>query len=426
MYSSNKNYPESEFVFSVKDYLSYLNEVFRLHKLVTVTGELGVVKNHSSGTYFTLKDTADTANLECYVNPQHAKNIGFLLEEGMTVEVIGRPLVFARKGVFKFSCFEIRPIGEGSLKKVYEFLKKQLFEEGLFDRKRPLPESLKKIAVITSVQGSVIHDFEKNLKPMGLKVDIFHSSVEGIRAEPELLASLKVISQNSDEYDLCVLIRGGGSLEDLAAFNSEKVIRAVFALPIPSLVGIGHETDVPLINFVADKAVSTPTAVAWELNQIFLGSIQELSHLAFGISSAFESSLDKTQENLNGTYQSLVLYLLELKKQISGYRKKITDYLGNSQSFISTARLVSWAHASRLSEKYSRLLERTRYSVDDYHRCVSASNPNFLLEKGWYKLLDTQESPISDPGALKDGQEIQIQYKNGKILAKILKNIKTL
>jgi len=189
------------------------------------------------------------------------------IELGMEIIVDGMPSIYAPSGRFNFQVNTIELVGEGALKLAYDKLKKKLEDEGLFGiaRKKEIPELVQKIGLITSETGAVIHDFLNNIGKYGFQIKFFNSRVEGQLATADLLKGIKYF-ENQD-IDVLVIIRGGGSLESLQAFNNEVLVRRIAEFEKPVICGIGHDKDVPLCALVADLLVSTPTAVTTVLNK---------------------------------------------------------------------------------------------------------------------------------------------------------------
>ena len=248
-------------ILSVSEFLDVVNMLLSTED-VYVEGEVTQASDHPKGMFFSIKDPHGGGLMECYMSPWLYRKAGITLEPGMMVRVGGVASVYKPYGKFSFRVAEIVLAGEGSLKKAYDALRKKLADEGLFDRKRPLPDFVTRIGLITSATGAAIGDFRKNLAPLGIRVVYRDVRVEGEQATPQVLRALTDFGARASEFDLIVMTRGGGSLESLQAFNDEQVVRAVFASKVPTLVSIGHERDVPLAQMAADASASTPTCSA--------------------------------------------------------------------------------------------------------------------------------------------------------------------
>jgi exodeoxyribonuclease VII large subunit len=230
------------------------------------------------------------------------------MEDGLEVKAKGYPKMYHRRGQLTFQVQDLELAGEGSLKKAYELLKKKLEEEGLFDRKRPIPDYIKNIAVVTSRTGAVIGDFRKNLLPRGFHLSLFDVRVEGREAVSNILHAIQAAQKG--DFEVLVIMRGGGSLEDMQAFNNELVARAVFASKIPTLCGIGHDRDVPIVSLVGDKATSTPSIAATVVNESWRPledqlplKMRELLHSYVQFSSTLMRAPEQFAMRLAGAYE---------------------------------------------------------------------------------------------------------------------------
>jgi len=276
--AKNTNQPV-DIILSVSEYLERLN--------LALGGEAGFVEGEIMGfkespqwVFFSLKDEGKDAVLPCGLLAHEYRRIGVRIEDGMRIKIFGNPRITIKSGRFGMWVKSIEPVGEGSLKKAYELLFKKLQLEGLFERKWPLPEFITRIGVISSRDGVVLQDLRKNLAKLGLEIKFVHTQVEGANAVPGILRALEHFAKCSNAYDVIVIIRGGGSLESLQAFNNEEVARAIYAMPIPVIAGIGHDVDVPLAALVADGMASTPTAVAHMINSTWDTLVLDLPNLA--------------------------------------------------------------------------------------------------------------------------------------------------
>jgi exodeoxyribonuclease VII large subunit len=253
------------FSVTVSEFLDGINGVLADAPAI-IRGEISGISRHPTGVYFSLQDSDKKALLSCYMPPSRTVALFSALEDGMEVRVTGVSSIYKLKGRFSFLVETVVPSGEGAVKRSYQLLKKTLTEEGLFDRKRSFPLCIRRVAVVTSATSAALGDFRKNLYSCGIGIDLYPVSVEGLRAETEIVSVFQRLSVSRYHYDVVVLIRGGGSASDLDVFNTEAVVRAVFACPVPTICAIGHERDVPLVQMVCDAAVSTPTAAAVFIN----------------------------------------------------------------------------------------------------------------------------------------------------------------
>ncbi len=227
---------------------------------VLLVGEVSSFKiNQDKWVFFDLKD--EESSVPCFMSKFQLR---VPLEDGMKIVVRGIPKI-TKWGKFSFTVQTVQPVGEGSIKKAFEMLKRKLTAEGLFDaeRKRPIPEDITKLGVISSTKAAGYADFIKilNARWGGIKVQIAHTQVQGIDAPEQIMRALKYFNEHTDVQAI-VIIRGGGSADDLACFNDEALTRAVAASKIPVVTGIGHEVDESLVDLAADLKASTPSNAA--------------------------------------------------------------------------------------------------------------------------------------------------------------------
>jgi len=273
----------SQFVEVVNVALSELEEL-------VVEGEVAEYRViHNKWVTFQLKD--EKASVGCFMP---VWDLRAAIEDGMLVRAVGVPKL-RDKGFFSFVLSSVQPAGEGSLKRAFELLRKKLEEEGLFasERKRPLPKFPQHVALITSRDAAAYSDFIKVLKGRigGLTISFIHTQVQGEDAPQQLISALEQANTDLKNLDVIVMVRGGGSLEDLQAFNDETVVRAVAASRAPTIIGIGHERDVTLAELAADQRASTPSNAA----ELLVRSREELFFQLSGWQGFLSS---RVQENL--------------------------------------------------------------------------------------------------------------------------------
>ena len=285
-------------IFSVSDYVRLLDEGLRAF-CAKIVGEISEVNPGPTGhIYFTLKDEKDECLIRCVIWRGRYNLYGIRLREGMKIIASGEPSLHPKYG-FKFIAKVIEPAGEGILKKEYEALKRKLEAEGIFslERKRSIPEFSRRLGLITSWNGAAINDFLNNLGKYGYRIKFIDSRVEGQAAVPELIRAIDYFIERG-QIDVLVLIRGGGSLESLQAFNNETLVRRIASCPFPVICGIGHDKDVPLASLAADRAVSTPTAVTSVLNESWDRALADLSMFEREIIYRYQEMLGKAEFSL--------------------------------------------------------------------------------------------------------------------------------
>ena len=366
-------------IFSVSEFIQLLNIGLKKSR-AKIVGEVTQAQVASSGHgYFTLKDENDGAVLSCIVWRSRYSMYGIKLAAGMKIIAQGYPEIYAASGRLSFIAETIELAGEGELKKQYEELKKKLALEGLFapERKRPIPKYCQKIAVITSKHGAVLADFLNNLGKFGFSVQMIDARVEGQEAVEDLLAAIRTF--RTKNIDALVIIRGGGSFESLMAFNNEMLVREVAGFKVPVIAGVGHHQDEPLITFVADASVSTPTAAAnylnrsWQEASLFL---EQQERIIFGFfEEIFE--IQRTAEN------KLMIFLQNFKAAL-----------------IHLAQKLSYAE-----------------------KMMTFNNPERQLGLG-YCLVYARGKIIRSVKNISPGQELEIQVSDGRINSEVKKIIK--
>ncbi|MCL4405054.1 exodeoxyribonuclease VII large subunit [Patescibacteria group bacterium] len=317
----------AEKIFRVGEYIELLN-VFLEREEVKITGEVSELKRAASGhVYFSIKDGDGESVLNAIIWSRNYDLCGVKLEIGMEVVLAGHPHIYPQRGTLSFIADTVELVGEGALKRAYDELKNRLEKEGVFDvaRKRPIPKFAQRIGVITSREGAVIHDFENNLGKFGFKILFVDSRVEGQAAVKDLLAAIKTM--RNQDIEVLVMIRGGGSLESLQAFNNENLVREITNFPVPVIAGIGHDKDVPLLALAADQMVSTPTAAANLLNQSWEEAYTMIHQLTYILSSigekiesirnemdaAWNSAVERTSQTIKILKERLDLYARSAK-----------------------------------------------------------------------------------------------------------------
>lgn len=249
-------------VFSVSDFISIINQNFEYsYGLVEIEGEVSSFKiNKDKYVFFDIKD--QDGSLNCFMTVWQLRTA---IEDGMKVVVLAAPRL-TKWGKFSLTIQSIRPSGEGSIKKSFELLKNKLEQEGLFsvERKRLLPEIPTNIAIISSTQAAGYADFIKiiNDRWAGLKIDVADIQVQGVGAADQIIKAIEYFNQLELLPDVIVIIRGGGSKDDLSAFNDEFLVRSIASSRVPILVGVGHEIDETLADLAADVSASTPSNAA--------------------------------------------------------------------------------------------------------------------------------------------------------------------
>lgn len=249
-------------IFSVSDFLASVNQSLEYaYPVIAVTGEVASFKvNQGKYVFFDLKD--ESGSVSCFMTVWQLRTP---IEDGMKIVVTASAKV-TQWGKFSLTVQSLKPVGEGDLRKSFELLRKKLESEGLFDpgRKRQLPTVPRRVAVISSTQAAGYGDFITILEQRwgGLTIDVAHTQVQGDVAADQMIRAIRYFNEQAELADVLVLIRGGGSADDLAAYNDEQLVREIAGSRIPTLVGVGHEVDVSLADMVADVRAATPSNAA--------------------------------------------------------------------------------------------------------------------------------------------------------------------
>ncbi|MFH2104953.1 MAG: exodeoxyribonuclease VII large subunit [Parcubacteria group bacterium] len=409
-------------VFTVSKFLDQVNDILG-QKLedVKVQGEISGLNNHSSGVYFALKDKDDESVLYCFLARWIYQDLGFILEDGMEVKAGGVPGVYKAKGNFNLRVETLELTGEGSMKKAYELLKKKLQEEGLFDRKRVLPEFVGKIGVITSRSGAVIDDFRNNLTRRGYQIHFHDVRVEGVRAVEDIMKAAQWFNKNQPDLDVLVIMRGGGSLEDLQAFNNELVARAVFASKIPTICGIGHDRDVPITSLVGDTLTSTPTAAAVLINETWQRLEEKLPASEQLLLHNFEKALNNKCVQLSGLMSELNNKFGQIFLKLKNLRQKLRDELSNLGREAVMAREKAMEMAGNLVQRFEQALNRVGKGLVEQEKYLAGVNPERNLKLGYSIVRNKAGQIVRDVKGIKVGEKIIAQVQQGEIESRVEK-----
>lgn len=433
----------------VSDLNNYIKSMFDDNpylKKIYLRGEISNFKNHTRGhLYFTLKD--DLSRLSAVMFSSSASTLKFIPEDGMNVLVEGRISCYPAGGTYQIYVDKMEPDGLGNLYIEFEKLKKRLGEEGLFreDHKKKIPRIPKKIGVITAPTGAAIKDIISTIKrrfPL-CEVILFPALVQGKSAAPDIVRQIK--EADSGKYDIDVLIvgRGGGSIEDLWAFNEEIVARAIYEASVPIISAVGHEIDYTIADFVADLRAPTPTGAAEMAVPTTMEIINSINSYEIRLNEFISNKLHKSKIYLKNITSSYILRnplsLYELKEQ------KLDNYIDNLNKHINakldnyTTKLDSLKSSYIIKNPYElfnlkkeKLIftEKTLYSYikdvilksdHSYKMLVNTLklvNPLGILEKG-YSLVKKDDKLIKDASSVKVNDEIKIKLYKGEIKANI-------
>lgn len=358
-----------------------------------IIGEVGEASPGPTGhLYFSLKDENNGAILKCVIWRSRYEMFGLKIETGAKIIVFGHAELYAPSGRLSFICDSIELAGEGALKKEYDRLFKKLTAEGLFAaaRKRPLPFFPSRIGVISAKQGAVINDFLNNIGKFGFKIEFIDSRVEGQQAVGDLLAAIKTFKKR--QIEVLVIIRGGGSLESLQAFNNEMIIREIASFPVPVIAGIGHDKDVPLAAMAADFAPSTPTAAANLLSQSWRDLLQDISRRQMLILNCYRAALMQAKTKLTGALALL-----------GNFRYVLRD----TQRFLDQA-------MARFFADIKLAILAARQHIDYVSQVCDSNNPRRQLKLG-YSIIQSGGRIVRTVKAVSIGQNLDISVNDGII-----------
>ena len=377
-------------ILQVSEFIETVNFVLKESWGTEEVGVEGEVSGYrvSQGQWvsFDLKDDKALVNVFLPV-----WNLRVPIEDGIKVRVIGLPRVYPKYGKFSLSAERIELAGEGALKKALALLRARLEKEGIFDpsRKRELPRFPQRIALVASRESAAYGDFIRIMSERwgGVEIDLYHVLVQGERAPKDIVRAIQ--TAQSKNYDALILTRGGGSLEELMAFNDEQVVRAVYASKIPTLVAIGHERDITLAEEAADVRASTPTDCARRLVPDRRDVQYELSTLVSGIDSRF-------------------IRLIEDR------RDAITHALSAPSIWLASKRDA----LSRVNEKCLRLVEQwiasLRERISNRVRLLASLDPTSVLSRGYAIIRDASGNTISSVTGLSVGQSVALVLRDGE------------
>ena len=384
--------------------VSELNQIIKslvdgepLLNRVCVRGELSNYKIYPSGHhYFTLKDAE--SSLRCVMFKSSASKLRFRPESGMGVTAFGRISVFPRDGTYQLYCSDLIPEGTGDLQIAYEQLKAKLAAEGLFDprHKKPLPQYPKKIAIITSSAGAAVHDMIRILGrrwPM-TKVILLPVRVQGVEAPPEIVGAIRYANRHN-VADLIITGRGGGSIEDLWAFNDERVARAIYESELPVISAVGHEPDVTISDYVADVRASTPSNAA----EIAVPDEADIRELLANM------SIRQTQA---------------MRKSITRLSTRLDDFKGrrvlrDPMAYVDTKRSELDHVQDRLVATAEKLCSANRHKFVALASALDAMSPLKVLSRGYAIASDAEGKLVKSVGDVAGGDMLSLSVSDGTI-----------
>ena len=409
---------------------------------VYLTGEISNFRLRPTHQYFSLKD--ENAIISATMFQSAFKKIQFRPEEGMKVLVIGKVSVFEKSGQYQINIEHMEPDGVGALYLAYEQLKKKLEAEGLFSLpKKPIPQFPKKIAILTSESGAVIQDIQTTVArrfPI-VQLVLYPTVVQGVHAVNSILKNLDLVEQG--DYDVVIIGRGGGSIEDLWAFNEEPVVRRVAELSIPVISSVGHETDTTLIDFVSDMRAATPTAAAEIATPVLMEIHQQLRNLQTRLEQALSRQLQIKRERMQAlvnasifqnperiyqVYQQRVdqleMRLQQIMQQsVQHKRQQLVKNqhrleLGSPSRRVQTEKQALQYLAKRLEQAQGQLMKDKKQQFQRAIQQLDLLSPLKIMNRG-YGILQQDETIIKSVNQLEVNQELTIQLVDGTVRSKV-------
>jgi exodeoxyribonuclease VII large subunit len=395
---------------------------------VWVAGEISNFRAPGSGhLYFTLKDA--TSTLAAVMFQREARRTGFTLADGQAVLVRGTITVYEARGQYQIQVEEVRARGQGSLQQRFEELKRKLAEEGLFalERKRELPVFPETIGIVTSLQGAVLQDMLQILqrRAPGIRIRVRGVRVQGIGAAEEIAEAVAAFSaENSAEggIDLLIVARGGGSLEDLWAFNEEPVARALAACPVPTISAVGHETDFTIADFVADMRAPTPSAAAELLTRDWHEWREVVDNLRARLDRTTRQVLGDHRRHLARLASSYALreparVVRQWTQRLDDLRESLRD--GATRAIDSRWQELDLLKARLAAHHPAREIARRRQHVEHLAARLRALGPQGTLDRGYALVLDAKGHPIAKAQKTLEGQTVRIVLGKGTVGASL-------
>jgi len=435
---------DSSSIFSVAEFLDAVNITLARLGTVRVQGEVSELKIRGAAVYFTFKDVEGAASVKCVLWAWKFQREYSYLEDGMEIVVDALPEVYAKFGTFDLKVERIDPIGEGALQKAFEALKKKLEAKGYFDtaRKRPIPVIVRRIGVITSEKGEAINDFLKNIGEYGFEIVLADVRVEGAQAEESIVSAFRRMNRERQDLDIICLIRGGGGLENLKAFNTERVAEAVVTSRIPVMTGIGHERDITIASLSSDADFSTPTKVADAIRRGREELLRNIERQAQDISQGVRELLREVSQTaifLTGEIQRAPDVLVErVRVRVSGAAHRLESTLGRVFAAFNLLerKLRDGMH------RYARGLQETQYFISRNAACMREYtqgalqifakriavatatliplNPIAPLQRGYSIVYRSDGKVVKDAESVIVGEHVTVRLYKGLIKSKVI------
>lgn len=408
---------------------------------IWIEGELSNLSRPASGhVYFSLKDAQ--AQVRCAFFRQHQRLLGIALKDGLHVLARARVSLYEGRGDYQLIIEYLEEAGEGALRRAFDVLKQRLLQEGLFDvaHKKPLPKLPRRLGIITSPSGAVLHDILTTLRRRfpGIAVLVYPVPVQGEGAAEKIAGAIRFAGKHGD-CDALILARGGGSLEDLWAFNEEAVARAIYACPIPIVSGVGHETDFTIADMIADVRAPTPTAAAEMLSPDQQEWLAQFARLEARLITGVQGRLRSLQQHLDWLSARLVhprnrIVLLQQSLKTLAQRLYLaqTTSLRHARSELQAMIARLYQHTprprvqalmldnrhlrSRLVIAIKRRLELAESRLRQHMQSLHTLSPLGTLERG-YAIVQQPDTGavVTDAGKVRPGERVRARLARGRL-----------
>ena len=388
--------------FKVKEVSKYISNVLRRDSFlsnISVEGEVSNFKKSGGHSYFSIKD--DEAMLKCVVFKTIPIAQSLNLTDGQKVVVTGTVMTYEKGSYYQILC-KNEEVGRGNLYEQFLALKEKLSKEGLFNSelKKPIPKFPKNIGVVTAKNGAAIRDILNTLRRRYRIANIYFypAKVQGIGASDEIALGVKYLD-SLDFIDTIIVGRGGGSFEDLNAFNDENLIRTIFNCKKPVISAVGHEIDTMLTDYVADKRAATPTAGA-ELSSVSMDEIKEF--------------LNQAEKKLN---KNILEEISAEKVQLEHFKKELEYY--NPANRITTLKENLENLKKSLDEKIVSIFKYNKQLLDFKRQSLEIINPNSILDRGYSIIYNDKNEIVKDIKTVNVGDSLKLKVSNGEIISDV-------
>lgn len=414
--------PSAQRIYTVTEFNTEVNELLNQYQ-VLIQGEVSgykVIQNKY--VRFDIKDQGSV--LGCFMT---LWQLNFQIEDGMEIKVHGRPGLYVPQGRYTFRVDSVEPVGAGALRRAFELTKAKLEKEGLFDPKfkKPLPRFPEKLGLVTSTDAAAYTDVLKilNARWQGLEIVVYHTLVQGIEAPAKIVQALDHFNK-FEPVDVIILTRGGGSLEDLQAFNSESVCRAVFASKIPIICGIGHERDTCLAEMVADRRASTPTNAAQLAVPEKTDVIFQLGSHTRQLGREMEVKISREQDEISSFLDRLNSIILDrinlfqetrhhLAMVFQKFGQQVVDYRRDLQLF-----------AEAVASGFHKSYELAATNLKNQLNLMESLSPMKVLQRGYSITYSPSGKSIRSVKEVKAGDRLRTRLADGEIISDIKNQLK--